>query len=94
MLDFGWMGRIPPACQSTYDYAMQFHRRFSRLISPGETSVPEPDAVAHTEIIYVDGKAHTQHFGPGHIVDGSVRVIEVPAGETVVIRHVLRDAAR
>jgi hypothetical protein len=49
--------------------------------------VTEDEISGHTVVTRVDGTTVVQHFGPGHVVEGSVQVIDVPAGYTVVIRH-------
>ncbi len=47
-----------------------------------------PAVLGHTEVIHhPDGSVSTRRYGPGHVVPGSVRVIDVPAGVTVVVRH-------
>ena len=43
---------------------------------------------AHTIVFHHDGIAHVQHFGSGHVVEGSETIIDVPVGTTVVIRHI------
>lgn len=47
------------------------------------------DHIGHTVIHHVNGEAVVQHYGPEHIVDGSERIIDVPAGTRVFIRHIL-----
>lgn len=34
-----------------------------------------------------EGRTDVQHFGAGHVVEGSEIVVEVPVGATLVIRH-------
>lgn len=46
------------------------------------------DHIGHTVIQHRDGETHVQHLGPEHVVEGSISIIEVPAGATVVIRHI------
>ncbi len=48
----------------------------------------EPEPVAHTVIVHDGQSASVQHFGPAHVVDGSERVVDLPAGYTLVIRHI------
>ena len=44
--------------------------------------------VGHTVTRVVDGVAHSQHYGPEHLVDGSIHVIDLPPGVDVfVTRH-------
>ena len=47
-----------------------------------------PNALWHTVVTHIGGVAHVRRFGPDHVVAGSDYVIEVPAGSSVVIRHV------
>ena len=45
--------------------------------------------LGHTEIIHhPDGSVSTRRYGPERVVPESVRVIDVPPGVTVVVRHV------
>jgi len=48
----------------------------------------EPKPIAHTVILHDGFDTHIQHYGPSHVVDGSERVIDLPPGYTLVIRHV------
>lgn len=47
------------------------------------------DHLGHTVVTHLNGEAHVQHYGPEHVVLGSEQIIEVPAGTTVIIRHVV-----
>ena len=47
-----------------------------------------PETVAHTVVgTAPDGTPHVQKFGAAHVVEGSVKIIELAPGETVLIRH-------
>lgn len=55
-----------------------------------DTGIDKRPAVsAHTVVTRADtGQVHVQHFGPSHVLDGSVQEVWLQPGETVVIRHV------
>lgn len=68
--------------------AESFVTRWRRMI--GATPIgDQPETVGHT-IVHTDegGVTHTQRLGREHVVEGSDRVIEVPAGTRIIIRHV------
>ena len=59
-----------------------------RIVSNMSEATDIPDIHAHTEIHRDEhGQIHVQHYGEGHVVEGSVTVVELPPGTRVLIRH-------
>ena len=58
------------------------------MTSPPDDTPAGLDLVGHTVTRVIDGVAYSQHYGPDHVVEGSMHVIDLPPGVAVfAVRH-------